>query len=1113
MKRTSTLVGILLILLPLTSIGFLGSKMMKRTSFKPWGDPSIDGPLCFDGTVNDSEVDDNYIYLVGYFNKVGRCLSKGAILDSAMQDFAVPYEMQPHMSGKYVKKIIPDGSGGWYVGGDFTKARGQTRNNLLRLSSDGTLTAWAPNPNGTVNDLFLDSGKLYVVGNFNNIAGQSRNGIAAFDTTTGNLLALNPQISSSGMPYVYNIMPTVSTICFYGSISSATGVSHPLVNHYCIDRSTLNYVPLDVGVSDVSAALGTGSGSKVYLAASSLYSSSSIGKIYSGISKHSSYSSGNWTEEFPTLASRPQVEGTVYAIEPDGAGGYFIGGSFSKVNSVGRTNFAHINSSGAVSSINLSSFGSVTGCWQTAVTKIVRSGTNVFVAGCFSNFGGSSRNSVALINTSGVLQSWNPSPDQRVHEILVANGKIFLGGSFTTISSTARNRLAVYDLSTLSLETTSLSVDSGEVRALTYLSGTLYVGGNFTSAGGSARTHLAAFDVGLAQLLSWGPTVDGTVLVLKSDASYIYVGGQFGNINSFPRTRFALFDSTGSLQSWSPTLAHALTWSLSVNTIYINASKLFIGGYFETVDSQPSRMLASFDKGTWTLDTTSRLTPNSEVLAIAEVGTSLVTGGAFKTLGKTLSTIESLDVSSGVWETIYQVPSGTTQLDDIRSMAISGNTLYFGGGFLKVAPAIDRDYVAAIDIPTKTLTSFSPDLYSPPLYFSGTYDGIQDMTIANGKLYVVGVMNHNSFGGYYYHQAIDLTTAATLPGPLRYFDRMISAVSAQGTQVMVGGFFGLGEAVQNRKSFAVIEKSSGKLMTFSKGVDGSRPINKIAIYGSNIYIAGGFNTFFGKSVGRLAKVSRYTGGISNWNPAINASSSSDMVSALWVDQTGIYVSGNSITSAGGQPRTNFAHYNLDGTLSSWNPNPNTMVSGIHVKNDKIFLTGSFTNIASTARNYIASFDVSTKTLGSWAPTLNNTGDSFFSDNNHLWLSGNFSTVDGVSYPGVVRFNLSDLSRDSTNVGGYSTSRSPLVVDGSYMYMGGTAIRRYTHATGTNSTPTGFSIGGMKFSHENSGNSQQAQSLKLRDNKLYITGIWDQSGKNYNNLGFGIWNIGTQEWEY
>lgn len=86
-----------------------------------------------------------------------------------------------------MKVVVSDGTGGWYIGGSFTKVGGLSRHNLAYSHSDKSVDpAWNPAPDGPVYALLLSSSTLYVGGYFANIGGYARNNIAAVNIGTGN---------------------------------------------------------------------------------------------------------------------------------------------------------------------------------------------------------------------------------------------------------------------------------------------------------------------------------------------------------------------------------------------------------------------------------------------------------------------------------------------------------------------------------------------------------------------------------------------------------------------------------------------------------------------------------------------------------------------------------------------------------------------------------------------------------------------------------------------------------------------------------------------------------------------------------------------------------------
>ncbi|RYZ52465.1 MAG: hypothetical protein EOO14_16715, partial [Chitinophagaceae bacterium] len=160
------------------------------------------------GTVNTIVQSGNTVYLGGDFNMLGPNAPNGTAVDGATGvpnlSFAKP--------NNFVRTAVPDGSGGWYIGGDFTEVGGQARNRLARINSDGTLHAWNPNAGSSVSAMAIAGSTVYVGGAFTSIGGQARFRLAAIDATTGTATAWNPNASG-----------TVSAIAVSGSTVYAGG--------------------------------------------------------------------------------------------------------------------------------------------------------------------------------------------------------------------------------------------------------------------------------------------------------------------------------------------------------------------------------------------------------------------------------------------------------------------------------------------------------------------------------------------------------------------------------------------------------------------------------------------------------------------------------------------------------------------------------------------------------------------------------------------------------------------------------------------------------------------------------------------------------------------------
>ena len=117
-----------------------------------------------------------------------------------------------------------------YAGGSFSSARPagaaagtseSARYNLLSYSlSSGNLGGFAPNVNGEVRSLLVSGSRLYVGGDFTKVDGVTRNHLVAFDLSTGKVdTTFNVDVNGP----VYAIDATSSSVYVGGQFTSANG--------------------------------------------------------------------------------------------------------------------------------------------------------------------------------------------------------------------------------------------------------------------------------------------------------------------------------------------------------------------------------------------------------------------------------------------------------------------------------------------------------------------------------------------------------------------------------------------------------------------------------------------------------------------------------------------------------------------------------------------------------------------------------------------------------------------------------------------------------------------------------------------------------------------------
>ena len=144
-------------------------------------------------------------FIGGSFNYVG--LNTGyAALTQTNNDY--PNMDFPTVNGT-ISTIVPDGSGGWYIGGYFSAVGSVAVSNLAHVKSDNTVDAnFNASCNSRVRAVVRVSNRLYIGGDFTSVNGTARNYAAALNANTGAVIvAWNPAPNGS----VYTISPILAT--------------------------------------------------------------------------------------------------------------------------------------------------------------------------------------------------------------------------------------------------------------------------------------------------------------------------------------------------------------------------------------------------------------------------------------------------------------------------------------------------------------------------------------------------------------------------------------------------------------------------------------------------------------------------------------------------------------------------------------------------------------------------------------------------------------------------------------------------------------------------------------------------------------------------------------
>ena len=445
-----------------------------------------------------------------------------------------------------VYAAAPDGSGGWYLGGDFPTVGGQARSDLAHVDSTGTLTAWAPSADGAVRAIAVGSDGIYVGGDFANINGVPAGGLAKLDATTGAVL-WNGSATGGGVRSVL-LSSDGSTLYAAGLFTALGGQTRTRIGAVSAATGVVNATFLPGAANQNVYTLG--------LQGSSLWLAGDFTKV-NGVTRNRLAKVDGTTGALDPLTV--SINGKVNTILTDStSGNVYLGGAFSTVGGLARAHLAAVNmTSGAVSTLTFPTIkGDIYG--------------------------------MALDGTSGLDVTGNFSllPERTAPTVLA---RIDLGTA--TITS-----VVPYQQTPKSLARTTKSGTSGGT-VLLRAGGSLLVAGDFSDYGLVTRNHIAAYDLTTGALdLGFDPAPDGDyVHSIKgsADGTSIFVGGSFANIGGVARRNLAKLSLAGGVVD--PTFNPSPDAYVKDMAVKADGTALYVGGDFDNIAGQPMTKLAGLD--------------------------------------------------------------------------------------------------------------------------------------------------------------------------------------------------------------------------------------------------------------------------------------------------------------------------------------------------------------------------------------------------------------------------------------------------------------------------------------------------------------------------------------
>lgn len=654
----------------------------------------------------------------------------------------------------------------------------------------------------------------------------------------------------------------------------------------------------------------------------------------------------------PSFDPGTGVNGSVYALATLEDGKILIAGRFSQYNGSACGSIARLNSDGSLDS----SFVSGTGTLGTLYSLAVQEDGKILVGGLFTTFNDTARGRVARLHPDGSLDTaFVPGSNLSATVFAVAaqpDGKVLVGGNFTSFNGTARSRIARLNTDG-SLDTdfdpgfglTNLS--TSRVTAIALQSdGRILIGGEFTSYDGNARGRVARIhaDGSLDTSFDPGAGANGQVnaLVLQQDGR-VLIAGAFTACAGQPCGRIARLDSDGGLDSGfqAGEGADDSILALAVQT----DGSILAGGDFLQCSDRMSVRLARFDaQGEVDPDFVAGFGFDTGIHAIAlQADGKILVGGDFSRFGKTLRGRLARLHADGSLDAGFDPGAGADGL--VRAIAVQPDGRVLIAGNFTHYDDTERNRLARLHPDGSLDTSFNPgnlaagELRSLVLLPAGGVLVAGRITNPQGTA-ITGVARLHADGsrdpGFEYGSGAD----ASIYG---------LAVQEDG-KLLVGGSFRNYHGAARPMLARLL--ANGTLDTgFIPGVAAS-----FFHYSTVVPQADG-KTIVAGSISSFPDLNRLLPNGSRDEAFVSTNGTNSGINAVTLQTDGRILIAGYFTSYGSTPRHRIARVNPDGSLdTSFDPGPGAdqQVLALAVQPDGgVLLGGDFTTCGGAARRHLA----------------------------------------------------------------------------------------------------------------------------------------------------------------
>lgn len=667
--------------------------------------------------------------------------------------------------------------------------------------------------------------------------------------------------------------------------------------------------------------------------------------------------------------------------------------------------------------------------WQTdgVVNSTAKIGNKLFIGGSFSTVSVACGNMLSFdpLNTRPVADLRFPTVTGTIKHIVGDGaGGWIIAGNLTKVGTQNVSHLA-HVKSDFTLDLSWIPVINGAITALATGDGKLYIAGNFTTVNGNARQRLASFNLNGLTLTPFVFNNSWTINSLAVQNGVLYVAGQFSHfVNPQNWNNLACIEINTAILK--PPFASI---NGIINSCVVKGNTILIGGTFTQVFGQARNQVALMD--TFGTLRSFNPNPNGVVKALFVGDNSVFVAGAFTVIGglprNRIAAFNLAGTSILSWNPVMN--------NEVNSLFSYGSKIYAGGAFTAVGSSA-RNNIAAFDTATLLLDSFNISTVNSPVVYCNI---VNNRLIASGSFTGCNINSRVNLAGF---NVDENTVLPWNPDPQNASStNTISSVNVTGSSLLIGGAFSI-IAGQARKHFAMFD-TSGNLLSFNADITGNR-INSIVTGGNKIFIGGEFTAAAGQPASNICAFDA-----SSFTRILNGLTSDGALRTL-AYSSGLLYTGGQFTSFNSQTRNYAACVDVStGVLTNWNPSPNYFVVAIHPVKDKVYLGGFFTQVSSTARKYVALVDTINGSLNAWNPDPNAMVQAIYAFKGKLFVGGAFTQMNATSRTYLATYDEAShtllpiqVTPDNwiTNINAYDSS---LFICGGYQNIDGKPRRSFS----------------------------------------------------------------------